>query len=469
MELLNIVYGDAVMLNAATYKRLVREAPEAVMVRTVLEHALEADAVDEVFEESRDDQYTRNLLFSSIVDLMALVVCRVRRSVSAAFTLYRDRFTVSLKSIYNKLNATDSTVCTALFRHTADRMLRVVKELGVPEQPLLPGYQTRIVDGNQFAATEHRIKELRTIAGGPLPGKALVVWNADLGLMSDLYCSEDSYTQERRMVLDLLAKVQRGELWIADRNFCTAATLWEIHNNRAFFIIRRHAHNVRFRVTGPEQRVGVSETGVVYERPVAIEDDFGGSFDARLVRVELKSTTRDGATSIELFTNLPAAVTALKVADTYRERWQLETVFFELDRVFNGEIKTLGHPGAALLAFTMSLIAYNALRVVRTALAAVHGQQAADRVSDYYFTELVISDWRALNIFASPEDWTEKYANAPPRAIAAALKGAAKHVDMERIRKTTRGPKKPRPKRTDYRRSPHVSTYRVLRSRRQAK
>lgn len=457
------------MLNAATYKRLVQEAPEAVMVRTVLEHALEADAVDEVFEESRDDQYTRTLLFSSIVDLMALVVCRVRRSVSAAFTLYRDRFTVSLKSIYNKLNATDSAVCTALFRHTADRMLRVVKELGVADQPLLPGYHTRIVDGNQFAATEHRIKELRTIAGGPLPGKALVVWNADLGLISDLYCSEDSYTQERRMVLDLLAKVQQGELWIADRNFCTAATLWEIHNNRAFFIIRRHAQNVRFRVTGPEQRVGVSETGVVSETPVAIEDDFGGSFDARLVRVELKSATRDGVTSIELLTNLPPTVTALKVADTYRERWQLETVFFELDRVFNGEIKALGHPGAALLAFTMSLIAYNALRVVRTALAAVHGQQAADRVSDYYFTELVISDWRALNIFASPEDWTEKFANATPRAIAAALQGAAKHVDMERIRKTTRGPKKPPPKRTDYRRRPHVSTYRVLRSRRQAK
>lgn len=457
------------MLNATTYKRLVQEAPEAVMVRTVLEHALEPDAVDEVFEESREDQYTRTLLFSSIVDLMALVVCRVRRSVSAAFTLYRDRLDVSLKSVYNKLNATDPTVCTALFRHAADRMRRVIEELGVPEQPLIPGYQTRIVDGNQFAATEHRIKELRTIAGGPLPGKALVVWNADLGIISDLYCSEDSYTQERRMVLDLLGNVRAGELWIADRNFCTAATLWEIHQNSAFFIIRRHAQNVRFRATGPEQRVGLSETGVVYETPVVIEDDFGGSFDARLVRVELKSATRDGDTSIELFTNLPPTVTAMKVADAYRQRWQIETVFFELDRVFNGEIKTLGHPGAALLAFSMSLIAYNALRVVRTALADVHGQRAAKQVSDYYFTELLITDWRALNIFASPEDWTDKYGTATPRAIAAALKNAAKHVDMERIRKTTRGPKKPAPKRTACRRKPHVSTYRVLRSRRQTK
>ena len=50
------------MLGAATYKRLVQEAPEAVMVRTVLEHALEAEAVDEVFENCREDQYTRTLL-----------------------------------------------------------------------------------------------------------------------------------------------------------------------------------------------------------------------------------------------------------------------------------------------------------------------------------------------------------------------------------------------------------------------
>lgn len=446
------------MLSAATYKRLVQEAPEAVMVRTVLEHALEAEAVNEVFEGSRDDQYTRTLLFSSIVELMSLVVCRVRRSVSAAFKFCSDKFDVSLKSVYNKLNATDPTVCAALFRHTADRMCRVMEELGVPERPLIPGYQTRIVDGNQFAATEHRIKELRTIAGGPMPGKALVVWNADLGLISDLYCSEDSYTQERRMVLDLLATVRTGELWIADRNFCTAATLWQIHRTKAFFIIRRHAQNVRFRATGPEKRVGVSETGVVYETPVAIEDDFGDSFEARLVRVELKSATRDGDKSLEVFTNLPPTVSAMIIAGGYRQRWQIETVFFELDRVFNGEIKTLGHPGAALLAFTMSLIAYNALRVVRRALAAVHGQRAAEHVSDYYFTELVISDWRALNIFASPEDWTDKYGTATPRAIAAALKSAAKHVDMERIRKTTWGPKKPSPKRTDYRGKPHVST-----------
>ena len=101
------------------------------------------------------------------------------------------------------------------------------------------------------------------------------------------------------------------------------------------------------------------------EQPVSRS---GGEFAARLVRVELNSPARDGDTSLEILTNLPPAVTAVTVADAYRQRWQIETVFFELDRVFKGEIKTLAHPGAAVMAFCLSLLAYNALRVVRTAL-----------------------------------------------------------------------------------------------------
>ena len=317
--------------------------------------------------------------------------------------------------------------------------------------------------------TEHRIKELRTIASGPLPGKALVVWNADLGMIEDVYCSEDSYTQERRTALDVLDNVQPGEFWIADRNFCTAVILWQMRQTDAFFIIRRHAQNVRFRATGQEQCIGATETGTDFETQVVIEDDFGDEFPARLVRIALQSATRDGDNSLELLTNLPPEVSAFDVADGYRQRWQIETVFFELDRVFNGEIKSLGHPGAALLVFTMSLIAYNALRVVRAALASLHGQLAADNVSDYYMTELVFTDWRALDIVVEPKEGTAKFGHASPRTVAAALKRTAKHVDVERIKKTTRGPKRPPPKRTANKRKPHVSTQRVLQTRRQLK
>ena len=126
------------MFQTSLFKQLRENAPEAVMVRRVLERALEAGAVNQVFENSRDNPYTRKLLFSSVV-LMDLVAGRVSRCVSAAFQLPRDRFDVSLKSIYNKQNATDPFVCCALLARWAARMTQVIEELGVPERPLIPG------------------------------------------------------------------------------------------------------------------------------------------------------------------------------------------------------------------------------------------------------------------------------------------------------------------------------------------
>ena len=43
----------------------------------------------------------------------------------------------------------------------------------------MPGYPIRILDGNHLAGTEHRIKELRALRAGALPGQALVVLDPD--------------------------------------------------------------------------------------------------------------------------------------------------------------------------------------------------------------------------------------------------------------------------------------------------
>ena len=94
--------------------------------------------------------------------------------------------------------------------------------------------------------------------------------------------------------------------------------LWQIRASHAFFIIRRHSQNVRFCRDGAERRVGETDTGTISETCVFIADNFGNEFEARLVRVELKTPTCDGETSIELFTNLPDDVSATTVADAYR-------------------------------------------------------------------------------------------------------------------------------------------------------
>ena len=103
------------------------------------------------------------------------------------------------------------------------------------------------------------------------------------------------------------------------------------------------------------------------------------------------------------------------------------------------------------------------------ALAAAHGDAKADEVSSYYFVHLVNADWRALEIFTTCEEWAAAYAKKSPAVIARALKSLAKNVDLKRLKKSKRGPKKKPPKRASAKGKPHVSTHRVLQARTKAK
>lgn len=435
------------------------------MVRVVLENTLTPELVDKTFEDHRQQQYTRLLLFSSVVELAQVVVCRVRPSMNAAFKLMKDELCVSQKSLYNKLNNTEPSVCEGLVRAASERMRAVVDKLNVHRPQLIRGFETRIIDGNHLAATEHRIKELRTTSSGPLPGKTLVVWDAERQMVHNVYCCEDGHAQERSILPEVLNDIQPNELWIGDRNIATSSFVWQVRASKARFLVRRHRQNIRCVTHGRERRVGETTTGTVYEQDIEIQDDFGGSFRARKIRIVLNQPTRDKDQEIELLTNLPKRVQATKIADAYLERWQVETAFYELDKLFEGEIETLGHPRAALLMFSLSLIAYNALNVVRAALAAAHGVEEAEEISGYYFTHLVNGDWRALEIFASTDDWAKKFSNCTPAQTARILLSLAKNVDLRRLKKSKRGPKKKPPKRTSNKRKPHVSTARVLQAR----
>jgi len=65
----------------AMVERFAEQAPVAVMARLGLQRALSAEWVDEVFEAHRGGQYTRELLFSTVVDLMSLVALGLRPSL----------------------------------------------------------------------------------------------------------------------------------------------------------------------------------------------------------------------------------------------------------------------------------------------------------------------------------------------------------------------------------------------------
>lgn len=157
----------------------------------------------------------------------------------------------------------------------------------------------------------------------------------------------------------------------ADRNFCTLKFLLGIAAQRAYFIIRQH-QSLPWYPTDDLRPGGRIETGQVFEQTILLSDDDGQLLRVRRVKVRLEQPTRDGDWEIFILTNLPGEVaSALLVAQLYRQRWTLETLFQVLTETLSCEINTLGYPKAALFAFCMALVAYNVLSVVKAARCCV--------------------------------------------------------------------------------------------------
>ena len=454
---------EAIMILSDVFQRFVEDSPVCVMVQALMETALSPTTVDLLFERHAELQYTRDLLFSDVVNLMSLVVCGIRPSINSAFKKMAPVLGVTKKAVYDKIDRVETTTSAALVRHSASALGAIIDELGSRKESWLEGYRVQILDGSHLPGTEHRIKPLRFIRAGALPGHALVVLDPQRMLISDIVLCEDGHAQERSMTEAILEMVQPGDLWIKDRNFCTTAFLFGIAKRGGTFVTRQHASTLTWEAVGKRVSKGRCETGEVFEQTVRMSNDEGEIRFARRVTVELDQATRDGDRTIHILTNLPKAnADAIKVADLYRKRWTLEIAFQELEASLNGEINALGYPKAALFAFSIALVSYNVLSTVKAALRSVHGEKMIDtEVSGYDLAEEVAGTYRGMMIAVPKDEWVV-FHGMSPKEICPFLKKLARAVCLSEFRKQPRGPKKPLPKRQSGAKSKHVATAKLL-------
>jgi len=355
------------------FDRFIEDAPLSVMMQGVLVNVFHPDAINDLFERTAQTQYTRELLFSTVMDTMTLVACGIYKTPHAVYQDNQDWFPVSVTSLYNKLQGVETAVSAEVVRSTATRLGDIIRVLGGELPPLLPGYTVKILDGNALAATDHRLKETRDHSAAPLPGKSLVVLDPQLMLAVDVFPCEDGHAQERSLLPLVLATVRAGELWVEDRNFCTLGFLFGIERKKAFFLVREHK-NLPWQAISQLRPVGRTETGEVFEQTVRLEDESGDILFARRVLIKLDKPTRDGETEIALLSNVwDDKVDALQLAELYRKRWTIEALFLVLTEALTCENPGLNYPKAALFGFCMALVAYNGNRPARFGRGALPG------------------------------------------------------------------------------------------------
>src|SRR3954463_476930 len=282
------------MILNEVFERFAQDAPLSVMAQGVMANAMNPQVLDQLFEQVARKQFTNKLLFSTVVDLMSVVVCRSRPSLHAAFQARAETVGATIDAVYDKLDGTETAVSAALVHSVAARLTPVIDAMGGGRADWLPGYRVRILDGNHLPGSEHRLKELRTIRAGALPGHALVVLDPRLMLATDVVLCEDGHAQERSLLDRILGLVKEKDLWIADRNFCTPNFLFGIDRRGGFFPIRQHASTLHWEFVGKRRARGRIDTGKVDEQTIRATDDTGEILFLRRVTVLLDQPTRDG-------------------------------------------------------------------------------------------------------------------------------------------------------------------------------
>jgi IS4 transposase len=410
-------------------------------------------------------QYTLELTFAQCGEIMSDVVFQVCPSVGAWYKAHPDALSVTRQAVYDKLKHLELPISAALVRHSEAELRPALKAMGIRPAPLLPGFRLRVLDGNHLAGTDHRLLGLRRHRAAALPGQALVFYDPQWDLISDVIPCEDGHAQERSLTEEIIEAVLRGECVIADRNFCTTRIVFGIARRPAFFIFRQHKSNLVWELQGKRRLVGKDERGrAIYEQAVLLTDEENGeTLTVRRITIALDKPTKEGDWELHILTNLPVEVAdGLKIASLYADRWTVETAFQHLTEDLRCEINTLGYPKAALFGFCLALVAYNAVSVVKAALRAAHGKEfVEEQLSMYYVTLEVAQVVTGMNI-AIPEKHWEIFRRMSVQDFADTMVELAQRMDLRKYTKHKRPPTKHPTKKISGKKIKHVSTARIL-------
>jgi IS4 transposase len=430
-----------------------------------MERVFDADKLEELFQKHAVLQYTKELTFAQCLHAMSDVVFQHSSSVGAWYQAHPDEVPVTRQALYDKLKHTDLPVPVALVQYAGRELRASLQALQVRPRSLLPGYRLRILDGSHLAGTQHRIRELRVHRAAALPGQALVYYDPQYDLITDVFPCEDAYAQERSLLTEVLERVAAGECVLADCNFCTTGFVFGLVRRRAFFIVRQHGSTLSYALPGPRRRRGTDAQGRgVQEQAVQLTDPTTDeTLVVRRITLALDRPTKSGQTEIHILTNVPRQdADARQIAELYRDRWTIEKAFWHLRQDLQSEIDTLGYPKAALFGFCVALTAYNVVALVKGAIAAVWGHAfVREELSMYYLTMEVERVTAGMQIALGPAAWTI-FRTMTTEAFAETLRAVTAQMDLRQYTKHKRGPKKKRPKQISGKRNHHVSTARIL-------
>lgn len=448
------------------FQSFLNESPVSVLYRAAIERVLSPTRLDALFARTAERQRVGELMFSACVELMTLVVARVRKSVHAAYRSDAERWGVSVRSLYNKLAGVEPRVTEELVASTAADLVAVMHGMGASPRTPLAGYDVRVLDGNYLSGTDHRLAELRSLGAAALPGMTLCVYDPQWNLVRDVVVCENGHANERGLIDRVLPKVEAGQCWVADRNYSVRPFLFGLADRDAYFVVRHHPQ-LAGEPAGKSKKVGRVEGATLHEQLLRVTTKSGDALTMRRLTLRLDQQTRFGEDELHLLTNLPEEVKGKQVTEIYRGRWSVEAAFMHLATALRSEVNTLGYPDAALFAFGIGLLLYNVLALLEAAVETAQPRRAgkARRLSPYYLSEEISSVYRGMMIAVPADQWRDAFGRMSNAQFARTLLAVAKKVKVGPLLANPPPRKTPPAQRQSGGRGGHVATQQLLHQR----
>ena len=365
--------------------------PLAQAVWTMLRHAVTPEVAADLFERYRGTGCEVELRFATLFELVADALLEHggsgRRSFQRAAA--DGRLTVGIRAVYGKLGRLPLPLSQAFLSETTARLNQILPcHLSAPLPESLRRFQVVAIDGKKIKNLAKRLKPLRGVQGKALGGKGLVALLLNTQLAIATEDALDGEANDAPLTPALLSQVKAllpgPLLYLADAQFCDLTIPRLMVDQGASFVVR-FSNKMGFY---PENTQHWRDS---QGREVCEEWGWLGSpKDPRRMFVRRLTLQRPGEADVAIVTDLTDAdkVPGQDLLDVYLQRWTIERVFQQVTEVFQLQSLIGSTPQGALFQFSLCLLLYNIIQIVRGYIAELEQRAAATISSELLFRDV---------------------------------------------------------------------------------
>jgi len=256
------------------------------------------------------------------------------------------------------------------------------------------------VDGSQLSKIMHRLKITWPVEGAILPGRIWAVYDIFRGISRAVFFEPDAAKSEHKLAQQFLKTIAKETLLLGDRLYGLPVYFGMLAELGLWGLFRRNS-SAGVRTTELLSRVKYDK-GILKVSFVIVGEQ-------KLRRI----VYRKGKKRLDLLTNVLDAekLPAEQAVDLYRERWDIERMFYDLKEVLNLNRFYAANPNAVAMQVYSAAMVHAAFRIAQAKLADEHKLEPEELSSVKLYPKLAAA---FCEIITTDEKW-EQTVKANPR------------------------------------------------------